>query len=178
MGMFDDDNGGDINDIFSMFRNAARQNRYERTDGPGPDRSAPKAEPKGTLASRIIKSLIITLVLAALYFYVKLPALNIHAYEFWWFIALFVIIFTICMIVLNRFRSDRSLDYVKYVKKNLAVPFWIIIAIIAVCVIGSVVGMVIFRSRSYSKPRFASAQDSWSAIIAPSFRPMMTGVRP
>ena len=151
MGMFDD-NGGDINDIFSMFRNAARQqNRYEQKDGPDPNGPRPKAEPKGTLASRIIKSLIITLILAALYFYIKLPALNIHAYEFWWFIALFVIIFTICMIVLNRFRSERSLDYVKYAKKNLAVPFWIIIGIIAVCVIGSVVGMVIFRSRSYSK---------------------------
>ena len=107
--------------------------------------------PKGTPTTRIIKSLVITLIFAAIYFYFRVPALNIHTTSFWWFVGLCVVIFTICMVIFNRYRADTATDYIKYVKKNVAVPFWIIVGIIVLCIVGSVVGLVIFRSRAYSK---------------------------
>ena len=111
----------------------------------------PPRQPKGTPKSRLIKSLVITIIFAAVYFYIKIPAINLQATEFWWFLGLSVVVFMICMVIFNSVQVDAPADYIKYVKKNYAIPFWILIAIIAICAVGGIVGLVIFRAADYSK---------------------------
>ncbi len=113
----------------------------------------PKREskpPKGTPASRLIKSLLITLIFGAIYFYVEIPPINIHAPETYWFLFWLCLVYSVSRIVLNGFRAETPGEYLAYTKKNLRVPFFILIAMVIVVAIGVVSGLVIFRTQAYS----------------------------
>ena len=128
--------------------------------------------PKGTPVSRVLISLAVTLVFGAVYFYIKLPALNVHNTEFYWFILWLCVVFIIPMIFLRGFRADLPTGYITYARKHLPVPFWLIAAVLAVVVVGSVAGWALFRAYDYSKlltvesGDFSSevAEISWSQI--------------
>ena len=51
--------------------------------------------------SRVIISLILTAIAGAVYFYVELPALNIHSMEFYFFLIGLCIVFSVCLILLG-----------------------------------------------------------------------------
>ena len=150
MPMYDNGNGFFGGNFWQQFQGqAGGQNNAGPTGAPRQPKE-PKP-PKGTPLTRVIKSLVITLIFAAVYFYFKLPALNIHSGTFWWFLGICVLIFTVCLVLFDHYRSDDARGYVRYVRTHFAIPFWIIVGIIAVCIIGSVIGLVIFRSKAYSK---------------------------
>lgn len=109
----------------------------------------PKA-PKGTAASRLIISLLAALVFAGVYYYIELPALNIHNFGFYWFIILICLVFSACMIFLRGFRADTPMEYISYSRKKLPIPFWLIAAVLAVIGIGTVTGWVLLRAYDYS----------------------------
>ena len=109
----------------------------------------PKA-PKGTAASRLIISLLAALVFAGVYYYVELPALNIHNFGFYWFIILICLVFSACMIFLRGFRADTPMEYISYSRKKLPIPFWLVAAVLAVIGIGTVTGWVLLRAYDYS----------------------------
>ena len=109
----------------------------------------PKA-PKGTAASRLIISLLATLVFAGVYYYIELPALNIHNFGFYWFIILICLVFSACMIFLRGFRADTPMEYISYSRKKLPIPFWLVAAVLAVISIGTVTGWVLLRAYDYS----------------------------
>ena len=152
MPMFTNGGGsfGGGNNFWQQFQQAAGGQQYQQQRQQPPKKEAPKP-PKGTPLTRVIKSLVITLIAAAVYFYFRLPAINIHTLSFWWFVGLSVAVFTVCLVSFNHFRSDGAVDYVQYVRKNFAVPFWIIVGIIVLCIVGTAVGWVIFRSKAYSR---------------------------
>jgi len=115
-------------------------------------REPPKQRPpKGTPVTRILISLAITLAFGAVYFYFKLPAFNIHDTGFYWLIFWMCLVFTITMIYLKGFRANSTIGYISYTRKKIPAPFWIVIGIIAVVIIGSVAGWELFRSKDYSK---------------------------
>lgn len=109
----------------------------------------PKA-PKGTAASRLIISLLAALVFAGVYYYIELPALNIHNFGFYWFIILICLVFSACMIFLRGFRADTPMEYISYSRKKLPIPFWLVAAVLAVIGIGTVTGWVLLRAYDYS----------------------------
>ena len=109
----------------------------------------PKA-PKGTAVSRLIISLFAALVFAGVYYYIELPALNIHNFGFYWFIILICLVFSACMIFLRGFRADTPMEYISYSRKKLPIPFWLIAAVLAVISIGTVTGWVLLRAYDYS----------------------------
>ena len=131
----------------------------------------PKA-PKGTAVSRVLISLAVTLIFGFVYFYVKLPALNIHNSGLYWFVFWLCTVFSVSMVFLRGFRTDAPRDYVTYARKNLPVPFWIVMAMVAFVIVGSIVGWALFRARDYSRlltveeGNFSSevAEISWSQI--------------
>ena len=55
------------------------------------------------------------------------------------------------MIFLRGFRANSAVEYVKYSRKNLAVPFWGTALILAVVIVGSIAGWIFFRAQAYSK---------------------------
>lgn len=108
-----------------------------------------KKAARGTPLTRILWSLLVTAIFAGLYFYFALPALNVHNPEFYWFLFWICIVFSAVMIFLSGFRGSAT-EYVRYTKRTLKVPFWIIVALAAVCLIGAASGWVVFRAADYS----------------------------
>lgn len=109
----------------------------------------PKA-PKGTPVTRVLISLLVTAIFGFVYFYFQLPALNIHDAGFYWFVFWICIVFSISMIFLGGFRTDEAKGYVNYFRKHLPVVFWIVIALIAFVLIGSIIGWKLFRAKDYA----------------------------
>lgn len=106
---------------------------------------------RGTPFTRLLISLLLTLAFGAVYFYFKLPALNVHSGDFYWFIVFLCIVFSVCMITLDGYRAVTPGEYLRYCRKRLAVPFWTVALVGVVVVIGSVVGWALFRAPDYSR---------------------------
>lgn len=112
---------------------------------------AAQKKPVGTPVIRVIISLLVTVIFGAVYFFVELPALNIHNTGFYWFIILLCLVFTVCMIIMGGYRSNGAGDYIRHVRKTLPIPFAIIVIIILITVIGTAAGWALFRAKDYSK---------------------------
>lgn len=106
-------------------------------------------ETKGKF-KRNLYSLIVTAVVGFIYFYINLPALNIHAQEFYGFIFLLCIVYTVCMILLAGFKANSVREFGLYAWKQVKLPFIVFFAIIAVTLVGTLCGLVIFRASAYS----------------------------
>jgi hypothetical protein len=96
-------------------------------------------------------SLLLTLVFAAVYFYVAIPAINPHALEFWFSLILVLAVFVVLRILTGGMRPTKDESLTEVVKKKCKIPVILMLACVAVVVIGSAVGWVIFRAGSYSK---------------------------
>ena len=133
-------------DIFKMYMNGG--------EGDGEARQPrPKKEhrPKGTPLTRVLISLAVTLVFGFFYFYFKLPAINVHTSELYWFAFWLCVVFSAAMILLRGFRAEKPTGYISYTRKKLAVPFYIGMVIVLALVIGWLSGFVLFRAKDYSQ---------------------------
>lgn len=99
---------------------------------------------------RNLYSLIITALVGFIYFYVYLPAINIHSEDFYGFIMLLCIVYTGCMIFLGGFRSRSVKEFISYSWKQVKLPFIVFVVIVAVTAVGSLAGLVVFRAAAYS----------------------------
>ncbi len=104
--------------------------------------------PEGATLKKII-SLILTLITAAVAFYIMLPALNPKDFNLYVYIAIVAVSYVVFNGILCRVGSKP--EYTPYVKRRAIVP-GIIIGILALCVaVGYLVGCQFFRASSYSK---------------------------
>ena len=104
--------------------------------------------------SRVIISLILTAIAGAVYFYVELPTLNIHAMEFYFFIIGLCLVFSACLILLGSakaFFSNQPGEMFKYYAKKLPIPMAIIALLLVVILVGNLAGAEIFRANAYAK---------------------------
>ncbi len=98
----------------------------------------------------LLISLLITIVFGFLYFYFKLPAINIHSGDLYIFIILLCLVWCASQLILGGFRGGSAKEYVNTARKQAAVPFYIICLCILVAVVGSVIGWRLFRARDYA----------------------------
>ena len=138
-------NPGDFNAGFGGSQNGAGG----FTPPPKKPRKARKAV--GSPAGRIAINLIVTLVFALGYFYVELPALNFHAEELYVFLFLICAVYCVCAVFTSGFQGDGAKGYFHFVKKQCTVPFFAVMALIAVILVGAVSSWVVIRAGSYSK---------------------------
>ena len=91
-----------LNDLFAKFRNMSQANGTSGTTGnpTGNFTSGPK-KPRKKLSkgTGIVVNLLAVLVIGFLYFYVTLPALNLHASEFYVFVGLLCIVYSISALI-------------------------------------------------------------------------------
>ena len=128
-------------------------------DGGQPDFSQFQREKKprkprkaiGNAFTRTFINLAVTLVFAAVYFYLELPALNFHAEEFYMFVFLCCAVYCVCAVITSGFQGDGIKGYAHFVRKQCTVPFLLFIALIAAIAIGSISSWVVLRASSYSK---------------------------
>ena len=86
------------------------------------------------------------LIFAAVYYYVALPAINIHASGFWTFLMLLIVAVLIIYILrkrLNRYEIKES--------KVVKVIGGLLILVLAVYIVGSLISSPIFNARKYQK---------------------------
>lgn len=98
---------------------------------------------------RMIISLAVTLVAAAVGYYFYLPALNFKSIEMYIFIA--AAIGCYCLVNYVMTGALRTPDFAPYAKKSIRVPIIILVVIGLVVAGGYVVSSVFFRAKSYSE---------------------------
>ena len=103
-----------------------------------------------SLPARVFVSLLVTLILGALYFYVELPAVNPRAMEFYVFIFVLCVIYTATRIFLGHISAGGPIGYLAYVKDTMKLPLIVVAVLAGVIVIGNVVAFPLFRASSYA----------------------------
>ncbi len=119
------------------------------TPPPKKPRKARKAV--GSPVGRVFINLAVTLVFALGYFYFELPALNFHAEELYVFLFLICAVYCVCAVFTSGFQGEGAKGYFHFVKKQCTVPFFAVVALIAVILVGAVSSWVVLRAGSYSK---------------------------
>lgn len=102
---------------------------------------------------RICLNLLITLVAAAIYFYIVLPPINIQSGDFWIFVILILLLFSILTLLSSKSgqqtpSTPRSLFL--YLWKNIRIPMILIGTCLIFCLIGTILSAVIFNTKAYS----------------------------
>ena len=101
---------------------------------------------------RNIINILITLVVAFIYFYIFLPPLNVHASEFWAFIIIIYLLYLVLSLVsfVGYASLKGNLTTIK-LSKTFKIMFAIIPAIIVTIIIVNVILSPVFNSKGYSK---------------------------
>ena len=104
----------------------------------------------GNAFTRTLINLAITLVFGLVYFYVQLPALNFRDEDLYIFVFLLCAVYCGCAVVTSGFQGTDLKGYVGFVKKQCAIPFFSVIALIAVIAVGALASWVVLRAPAYS----------------------------
>ena len=118
---------------------------------PPPKKTRKPRKPIGNAFTRTLINLVVTLLFGLAYFYVELPAINLHAEEFYVFAFLLCAVYCVCAVVTSGFQGEGVKGYVHFVKKQCTVPFLASIALIAAIAIGAISSWVVLRAGAYSK---------------------------
>ena len=103
----------------------------------------------GTPLGRTLLNLAVTLLVGAVYYYVCLPALNLHSESFYVFALLLCAVYCVMAILTSGFQGEGPKGYFGFVKKQCKVPFFLALALILTAVVGAVIGWKLFRAADY-----------------------------
>ena len=134
------------------FNGFNQQSGQEKTDPFAQwKQNRPKKErkPIGTPAGRTVINIVVTLLFAAIHFYVNYPALNLHSGDFYVFILLCCAVYGVCAILTSGFQGEGVKGYAVFLKKQCTVPVIIAAAMLAVAIVGSILGWTVFRASAY-----------------------------
>ncbi len=107
---------------------------------------------KRKTAKSIILNLIITLVIGLVYFYFKLPAINLHNegfYSFFFILALIYCVLSAISVGLHKVTSGMELW--RGLKAHCMVPVLVCVFFVVLLIGGSIIGMPIFRAGAYAE---------------------------
>lgn len=134
----------------------------------------PKREKKprkavGTPVGRTVLNLAVTLLVGAVYYYVCLPALNLHSQSFYVFALLLCAVYCIMAILTSGFQGEGPKGYFGFVKKQCKIPFFLALALVLTAVVGSVIGLRLFRAADYRDLLTVESGDFASEVQEISF---------
>ena len=111
----------------------------------------PKKERKalGTPAGRTLLNIAVTLVFAAVYFYIVLPPISLKSEEFYIFVLLACAVYGGCAILTSGFQGAGAKGYFGFLKKQCTVPLLVAAAMVVTALVGAVVGWQLFRAGDY-----------------------------
>ena len=102
-------------------------------------------------AARVGINLIVTLVVGFLYFYLELPAINLQSPDFYAFALLLCAVYCISAVLTSGFQAQGAGNYFRFVKKQCKIPLFLAVALLALALVGTLVGSVIFRAKTYAE---------------------------
>ncbi len=101
---------------------------------------------------KILVNAVVTLIIGAIYFYLALPAINLHSRELYVFVGFLCVVYFICALItsgINLDRAEGARGYFKFIKTQ-CLPIGILFALlIVVAIIGSIISWPIFRAGAY-----------------------------
>ena len=124
--------------------------QFTRNTNRAPKPRKPR-KPIASRGARIAVNLIVTLVAGLVFFYLQLPALNLHAEEFYGFVFLLCLIYCGCAVVTSGFQGEGAKGYFTFVKKQCLVPFLLVAALVVVALVGAASSWVVLRANAYQQ---------------------------
>ena len=135
-------------------------------------------KPMGRVGSMLV-SLLITAAIGFVYFYVSLPAINPQSGDFYRFLGLLCVVYTICVFLLAapggkadtvvRTPKEKIKEWLQFVKKSCLPVVILFAAVIAVALVGEIVSMPIFRAADYRELLTVQTGDFAADIAEISF---------
>ena len=114
-------------------------------------------------ASKFILAGVLTLIVAAVLFYIFLPAINVYSQEFWVFLTFTVIVFGVISFLLSLKENKNNAFGKKFELKKIS-GFKVIIAVAAVPVVVLIVGNII-SSTFFNAQKYANIIDVKEAVF-------------
>ena len=103
----------------------------------------------GTPVGRTLLNIAVTLVFAAVYFYVVLPPISLKSEDFYIFVLLVCAVYGGCAILTSGFQGAGVKGYFGFLKKQCTVPLVIAAALVVTALVGAVIGWQLFRAGDY-----------------------------
>jgi len=132
-------------------------------------------------AAVLLASLLITAAVGFVYFYVSLPALNFQSGDFYSFLLLLCVVYTVSVFLLSATPLDRGetsvmrtpkekiKDWTRFVKKHCLPVLILFAAVVLVAVIGQIISLPIFRAADYRQLLTVETGDFATDIAEISF---------
>ncbi|USF25717.1 hypothetical protein N510_000629 [Firmicutes bacterium ASF500] len=138
-------------------------------------------KPMGRAGSLLV-SLLVTAVVGFVYFYVSLPALNPQSGDFYSFLLLLCIVYTISVFALSvkpvdnvvRTPKDQMKEWFRFVKKRCLPVLILFAATVVVAVVGQIISMPIFRASAYRELLTVQTGDFAADVAQISFNEIPT----
>ncbi len=123
--------------------------QFDPNASPKPQKKRRQRKPIGSRGGRIAINTLVTLLVGAVFFYVELPAVNLHAEEFYGFVLLLCAVYCVCALLTSGFQGTGAKGYFTFVKKQCTVPFFVVAAMIVTALIGALASWVVLRANAY-----------------------------
>ncbi len=123
--------------------------QFDPNAAPNPKRERKPRKSIGSKGGRIAVNTLVTLLVGAVFFYVQMPAINLHAEEFYGFVLLLCVTYCICALFTSGFQGTGAKGYFTFVKKQCTVPFIVMALMIVTALVGALTSWVVLRAKDY-----------------------------
>ena len=123
--------------------------QFDPNAAPKPKRERKPRKSIGSKGGRIAVNTLVTLLVGAVFFYVQMPAINLHAEDFYGFVLLLCVTYCICALFTSGFQGTGAKGYFTFVKKQCTVPFFVVAALIVTALVGALTSWVVLRAKDY-----------------------------
>ena len=110
----------------------------------------PPRKPIGNALTRTLLNVCVTLIVGLVWFYLDLPAINLHAEDFYFFVFLLCAVYCASAVFTSGFQGNGVPGYLRFVAKQCRIPFLTVLLLLAVIAGGMASSWVVFRAGSYS----------------------------
>jgi len=122
--------------------------------------------------ARIAVSLGITLIVAFLYFYISLPAVNLQSQDFYSYVGILCGVYIVCSLITSGFQATNNggaKEFFTHVKKHCKISAIIILILVAITVLGTVSSWPLLRANSYKNLLSVETGDFASEVTEISY---------
>ena len=107
----------------------------------------------GISGKNILINLSVTIVAGFIYFYIKLPPINLHSAAFYSFFLFISVVYCVTAVITSGIyrQAENGKTFWKLLKGSCIVPLIVIAAVFVVYVVGGLLSSVIIRSGAYAK---------------------------
>ena len=118
---------------------------------PQPEKKKRPAKSIKSPVKRTLTNLLVTVLFGAIYYYAVLPPINLKAPEFYTFVFLLCAVYCFMAVLTTGFQGDGVKGYFGFVKKQCKIPFFLVIGLLVIALVGAILSSVIIRADAYQK---------------------------